>query len=263
MPSVSPMSESRIADRYVLLAPIGSGGEARVFRARDETNGSEVAVRLALNAATSIVAARPASAHAGWVQFLDSGVDPRHGVYQIFELLEGRTLGDVVRSGALPVAEWGAFVEESLDAVNALHLANWVHADLNAENFVRTASGWKLLELPFLRFVSAAARSTMFGSIYTLAPEQIDGVKASPRSDLYALGCLYYFAATGRWPHEGASTQEVAIHAIMHPADPLRESAPALPPAWCDWVMDLIARQPDDRPPSIAAARQLLADAVA
>jgi len=257
------MENTLIDGRYLLLAAIGSGGEARVFRARDEKNGSEVAVRLALNDAPSVVSAPPACSHQGWVQFFDSGVDPRHGDYQVFELLEARTLGEIVRAGALARDEWRAFVEESLAAVNALHLANWVHADLNAENFVRSASGWKLLELPFFRFESPAARSAMFGSIYTLAPEQIDGAKASARSDLYALGCLYYYAASARWPHEGASTQEVAIHAIMHPAGPLREAAPGLPPAWCDWVMKLIARLPDDRLPSVAAARQLLADAVA
>ena len=51
----------------------------------------------------------------------------------------------------------------------------------------------------------------MFGSIYTLAPEQIDGTKPSVRSDLYSLGCLYYYAACGKWPHAGNSVQEVAI----------------------------------------------------
>jgi len=257
------MISTRIADRYVLLAPLGSGGEARVFRARDETSGSEVAVRLALQDAASVVSAPPATSHEGWVQFFDSGIDHQHGVYQVFELLEGQSLGEIVRAGALHCDDWRAFVEESLAAVDALHRANWVHGDLNADNFLRTASGWKLLELPFHRFESSAARSTMFGSIYTLAPEQIDGAKTSPQSDLYALGCLYYYAASARWPHSGATVQEVAIHCIMHPASPLRDTAPGLPPGWCDWVMKLTERRPDDRLSSVAAARQLLADAVA
>jgi serine/threonine protein kinase len=72
------MINARIADRYTLVAAIGSGGEARVFRARDETTGCEVAVRLALKEATSVVSAPPACAHEGWVRFLDSGVDSRH-----------------------------------------------------------------------------------------------------------------------------------------------------------------------------------------
>jgi serine/threonine protein kinase len=257
------MIDARIADRYVLLAPIGSGGEARVYRARDETSGTEVAVRLALAEVASVISAPPPSSHENWVRYFDSGIDPQHGAYQVFELLEGQTLGEIVSIGPLTAEEWREFVEESLETVNALHLADWVHGDLNADNFLRTTAKWKLLELPFFRFESPASRSSMFGSIFTLAPEQVDGSKASVRTDIYALGCLYYYAASARWPHAGASVQEVAIHSLMHPADPLRAAVPTLPAAWCDWVMTLIARRPEDRAPSAAAARQLLADAVA
>ena len=83
------MIDARIADRYVLLAPIGSGGEARVYRARDETSGTEVAVRLALAEVASVISAPPPSSHENWVRYFDSGIDPQHGAYQVFELLEG------------------------------------------------------------------------------------------------------------------------------------------------------------------------------
>jgi serine/threonine-protein kinase len=257
------MLEARIADRFVLLAPLGSGGEARVFRARDESNGEEVAVRLALGPVTSVMSAPPARTHAGWVRFIDSGMDPQHGAYQVFELLKGETLGALVTSGSMDVSRWRPFVEQSLDAVEALHQANWTHGDLNADNFLLSASGWKLLELPFYRFESPTARSAIFGSIYTLAPEQIDGARPSARSDLYALGCLYYFMASREWPHTGTTVQEVAIDRLMRPPRPLRDAAPQLPASWSEWVMRLLARTPEERPPSIAAARQLLADAVA
>jgi len=257
------MISTRIADRYVLLAPLGSGGEARVFRARDETSGSEVAVRLALHDAASVVSAPPATSHEGWVQFFDSGIDHQHGVYQVFVLLEGQTLGEIVRAGALHCDDWRAFVEESLAAVDALHRANWVHGDLNADNFFHTAAGWKLLELPFFRFDPPPGRSALFGSIHTLAPEQIDGARADARSDLYALGCLYYYAASGAYPHPGATSQEVAIHCLRFAPESLSEKAPGLPAAWSDWVMTLLARDPQHRFPSVAAARQLLGVAVA
>jgi len=254
------MIPTRIADRYDLLAPLGSGGEARVFRARDE-RGGEVAVRLALGDVKSVVSAPPLVANEHWVRFLDAGIDPQHGAYQVFELLEGRTFGSL--GGTTDAGSWRLFVDQSLNAVDALHQAHWVHGDINADNFILTAGGWKLLELPFHRFETPAARSTMFGSIYTLAPEQIDGSQPSVRSDIYALGCLYYRAASGRWPHDGNSTQEIAIHCLMHPADDLKGETQGLPAPWCDWVMRLLARQPNDRPPSLAAARQLLAEAVA
>ncbi len=257
------MIHTRIADRYVLFAPLGSGGEARVFRARDEQNPGEVAVRLALGPVASVSSAAPSVEHENWVHYIDSGIDPQHGAYQVFELLEGKTLGEIVGSEPLSRDAWREFVDQSLVAVGALHRAEWIHADLNADNFLRTAAGWKLLELPFYRFETPAARSTMFGSIYTLAPEQIDGAKPDVRSDLYSLGCLYYYAAAGKWPHPGDTIQQIAIERLMHAPPDLRQLAPELPPAWADWTMKLLAVKPDGRFPSIATARQLLADAVA
>ena len=205
----------------------------------------------------------PAVLHEGWIRLLNSGSDPSHGAYQVFELLEGRTLAEAVQSGPLNSGDWVNFVVQSLDAVGALHGAGWIHGDLNAGNFVETAAGWKLLELPFCRFGATAGRSALFGSIHTLAPEQIDGAKADVRSDIYALGCLYYYAASGAYPHPGASSQEIAIHCLRFAAEPLRDQAPHLHAAWCDAVMKLIATQPGGRVDSIAAARHLLGVAVA
>jgi len=252
------MENTLIDGRYLLLAAIGFGGEARVFCARDTTTGNEVAVRLALRPDTHTASTQPPAFHDGWVRLLATGSDPQYGAYQVFELLEGRTLGQLIRSGPLDPNKWRLFVDQSLDAVEALHAAAWIHGDLNADNFFQTASGWKLLELPFLRFDPPQGRSVLFGSIHTLAPEQIDGARADARSDLYALGCLYYYAASGAQPHPGASRQEVAIHCLRFAPDPLSEKAPSLPAPWSAWVMNLLARKPQHRFPTIAAARQLL-----
>jgi len=257
------MIEARIAGRYVLLALLGTGGEARVFRARDEKQGYQVAVRLPLDSAASVAQPPPALKCEQWVQFIEAGTDAQHGAYQVLELLEGPTLAEMVRTAPLSREGWQEFVDQSLSAVEAVHGAGWVHGDLNADNFVRTSLGWKLLELPFYHFAVPAARSSMFGSIHTVSPEQIDGIKPAVPSDLYALGCLYYFAGAGRWPHPGKSVQEIAVERLMQAPESLRDFAPGLPAAVCDWVMLLLARHAGDRPPTVAAARQLLADAVA
>jgi serine/threonine protein kinase len=253
-----PMENTLIDGRYLLLADLGSGGEARVFRARDTTTGNETALRLALRPGAHTAFDSPPPFHDGWVRLLAAGTDPQYGAYQVFELLEGRTLGQLVPSGSLDPDEWRLFVDQSLDAVEALHDAGWTHGDLNADNFFQTASGWKLLELPFLRLDPPAGRSALFGSIHTLAPEQIDGARADVRSDLYALGSLYYYAASGAHPHPGASSQEVAIHCLRFAPEPLGEKAPGLPASWSAWVMTLLEREPGHRFPSVAAARQLL-----
>jgi serine/threonine protein kinase len=245
------MEDTLIAGRYELLEVIGSGGEARVYRARDATSDSEVAVRVGLQPilSESTSSATLPSFHANWVMLLDQGLDAVHGSYQVFELLEGQSLRQWVKSDPLDSEDWRIFVDQSLDAVDA---------DINADNFFATAAGWKLLELPFLRLQPPGHRSAIFGSIHTLAPEQIDGTRADVRSDLYSLGCLYYYAASGTYPHPGGTSQEVAIHCLRFDPEPLAEKAPRLPAPWSAWVMNFLARDPNERVVNIAAARQLL-----
>ncbi len=251
------MQNTLLDERYLLLETIGSGGEARVFRACDTQTGNLVAVRLALKPVTYL-APDSVPVHPLWVQFFHWGVDPQLGAYQIFELLEGTTLDAVIKSGPLDISAWRLFVEQSLDAVAALHSTGWIHGDLNAGNFFRTSFAWKLLELPFLRFDPPPNRSALFGSIHTLAPEQIDGAIADVRSDLYALGCLYYYAACGEFPHTGATSQEIAVQRLCFAPAALIDKAPHLPQALGAWVMPLLARNPQDRYVDATAARQLL-----
>jgi serine/threonine protein kinase len=248
-----------VDSRYELAEEIGRGGEARVFRARDVRTGNEVAVRLAAGPgfrAPGTVAPAP---HPGWVRLLDQGTDREQGVFQVFELLAGETLGAMVSKAPLQPDAWLAFVRQSLDAVEALHAGGWMHGDLNADNFFATPGpAWKLLELPFFRFVAAEKRSALFGSIYTLAPEQLQGSPPDARSDLYALGCLYYYAASGGYPNAGGRAQDIAVDRLRFAPEPLGEKAPQLSPACADWVMNLLEREPRDRPADLAAARQLL-----
>jgi eukaryotic-like serine/threonine-protein kinase len=260
------MDATIIDGRYLLIETLGSGGEANVYRALDNVDKTEVALRLSLYLGTlpeAVGVKPPATLHPGWVRLLTPGTDQVNGDYQIFELLEGATLSNLIKNAPLDTDAWRLFADQSLDAVEALHAAGWVHGDLNADNFFHTTSGWKLLELPFYRLTPPEARSPIFGSIHTLAPEQIDGAEADVLSDLYSLGCLYYYAASGAYPHPGATSQEVAIHCLLFPPEPLGDKAPHLPAAWADWVMNLLARERAQRISSVAGAHQLLRDAVA
>jgi serine/threonine protein kinase len=182
------------------------------------------------------------------VHFVAAGNDAQLGAYQVLELLEGQTLAQLIAAGPLDAATWRGFVTASLDAVGALHDVFWVHGDLNADNFFATPDGWKLIELPFLRLDPPKGRTAAFGSIHTLAPEQIDGAPPDARSDLYSLGCLYYYAASGTWPHPGPTAQDVAIHCLRFAPEPLADKAKSLPAPWCEWVMHFLARQPGERP---------------
>lgn len=248
-----------IASRYRLLENIGSGGEARVFRAHDLVAGMDVAVRLPPPGEAHGTIHEIPTYHPGWVRLLDRGTDREHGPYTVFELLRGKTLGALVRHRPFLPDAWLEFVRQSLEAIEALHHAGWVHGDLNADNFLLDAGvKWKLLDLPFQHAEPVKNRSPLFGSIYTLAPEQFGGQMAALRSDIYALGCLYYYAACGRYPHADGNEAEIAVGRLRFPAEPLHERAPSLSRTMASWVMRLLEREPDDRPASASEAWRLL-----
>jgi len=256
------METNLIGSRYFLVEPIGSGGEARVFRARDTTTETEVALRAPSEPRAAQTFEALPDFHENWVRLLDSGTDPEFGVYQVFELLKGETLGRIFERGPLNHEDWLSFAKQSLLAVEALHFAEMVHGDLNADNFFRAEESpalWKLLELPFLRFDPPPGRTFLFGSIRTFAPEQFDGAPVSVATDLYALGCLYYYAASGDYPHPGVTRQEIAVNCLRFDPMPLAEKAPQFPAGWSSWVMTLLARDPAKRFTSATAAHHLLA----
>jgi serine/threonine protein kinase len=248
------MDATIIDGRYLLLNPLGSGGEAQVFRARDNTDESDVALRLSINPGSACSAAEPPAHHDGWVRLLGVGNDSVFGAYQIFELLAGWTLAELIKVGTLNTEDWRKLVWQTLDALDDLHAGGWIHGDLNADNLFETAAGWKLLELPFHRFSPPENRSAVYGSIHTIAPEQIDRAPASVQTDLYSMACLYYYAASGSYPHPGANSREIAIHCLRFPPEPLAQKAPQLPAAWCEWIMGLLARDPAQRLYSPGAA---------
>jgi serine/threonine-protein kinase len=249
-----------VAGRYELGEPLGAGGEARVFRAHDRATGEEVAMRIkAESAGDAPLPPSPPTLHPGWVRLLDRGVDPACGTFVTCELLRGETLGARVSRQPLATSAVLEFARQALDAVGALHAAGWVHGDLNADNFLfHEGRTWKLLELPFHHGAPPETRSALFGSIYTLAPEQIAGRPPDTASDLFALGCLSYYAASGHYPHGDGSGAEIAIGRLRFAPAPLGDLAPHLPARLGAGIMRLLARDPVDRPPDAAAACQLL-----
>jgi serine/threonine protein kinase len=255
-----------IDQRYELLDLIATGGEAHVYRARDLSTAEEVVLRLPDHPADSHSTQSAPAHHPGWVRLLATGRDPRRGFYQVFEYLRGEPLPRHIARGPLDLPGWLLFVRQSLDAISALHESGWIHDDLHAENWCQVKpdalSDWKLLELPFLSLRPPQKRSSIYGSIHTLAPEQLGGIAPNPSSNLYALGCLYYYAATTVYPHAGATAQEIAISRLRYPPEPFGEKARTFPASLSAWVMTLLDRDPLRRPPSVAAARGLLAGCI-
>lgn len=262
-------------ERYELLAPIAEGGLGAVFRARDTQQGREVAIKRILankvgGCGTAVDAlireARKQSKvqHPNVVAVYDFGVDSEGG-FIVMELAEGETLENVILHGALTADDFDALVRQTLDGMSAVHAKGILHLDLKPGNLMiqRLPDGG--LQVKILDF--GLAKSTprvgepalkacegLLGSIHFMAPEQFERAPVDARTDIYALGCIYYYALTQKHPFDGETKPQV-MAAHLHPrTPPLGTLRPDLPARTVKWVEWLINRVPANRPASVAEA---------
>ena len=98
----------------------------------------------------------------------------------------------------------------------------------------------------------------MLGSLYYMAPERFDRLPCDARSDLYSIGCVFYFAFSGLAPFQGETAPQVMVAHLRHLVVPLRQRRPDLNAYLAGWVEWLMMRDPADRPTSASAALALL-----
>ncbi len=264
-----------IADRYRLMAKIGSGGAGVVWRAQDSLLDREVAVkeiaRLAVLDADEraesyermLREARAAARiiHAGVAAVYDV-VSEDGCPYIVMELVHGRPLSEIIDvDGPLPPAEVADIGRQVLDALMTGHAAGVLHRDLKPANLMITRQGRAVLTDFGIASVAGDPSLTRTGMVIGtpgyLAPERIRGEPATPAADLWSLGATLYMAACGHGPFEGYDGAIATMYKIAteDPAElpvdgPLRHVVGAL-----------IARDPWRRPDAAEAARAL--DAVA
>jgi len=253
----------------LLLERLGGGSQADVFRAWDPELRREVALKLLRADAAGpgddalIAEGRAAAAirHANVVTVY--GVERHEGrVGLSMELLRGATLEqEVFANGPLEPAAAARLAAEIGAALAAVHEAGLVHRDLKPANVVR-AEGGRFVLADFglgLRAATAAAAGAPGTPMY-MAPETLAGGPASPRSDVYALGLLTWFALAGRHPFAVTTLDELRAAAAAGPAPRLRELQPGIPPRLAAAIERVLAASPDARP---AGAREFAAEVAA
>ncbi|MFT3710198.1 MAG: serine/threonine-protein kinase [Archangium sp.] len=246
---------------------LGRGAMGEVYEARREAIGRRVALKVlrqgtdtALNAAKRLLEeARAVNVirHPGIIQIFDVGVMESRRPYLVMELLEGRSLGTVLRRGALQLAEATHVLEQILCALVAAHSAGVVHRDLKPSNVFLIDEGVKLLDFGVARREGReellTAPATTVGSIGFMAPEQLRG-QSAPASDLYALGCLAFLMLTGQPVFATRSLPENArLHLLATPPR-LRSLNAQLSRELEAWVACLLEKSPDERFSSAAVA---------
>ncbi len=210
--------------RYHITERIAAGGMGEVYRAHDAVLAREVAIKVlhrSLSGDQGFVdrfrrEARAAATlnHPNIVGVYDWGaVDGIY--YMVMEYVHGRSVREILNAhGAFAPGQAAAILDQTLAALDHAHTKGIVHRDLKPENILITAEGVvKLTDLGLAR-AFADAKSTragaVTGTVQYLAPEQIRGEPADPRSDLYALGIVGYELLTDRVPFTGETPMAIA-----------------------------------------------------
>ena len=261
---------ARMDDRYEIRGKVGQGGIGAVYRAYDKNLSREVAVKRILpeggahlekeatRQLTKEAGALSALQHPHIVTIYDVGID-EDGPYVVMELLNGKTIDEVVEKASFTWQDFREFALQTQEALVAAQDMTLVHRDLKPTNVMLTwlPSGKfqvKIVDFGLAKFSPKPSLQTIdqkdsiFGSIFFMSPEQFERTELDFRTDMYSIGCVYYYALTGVYPFNGETGPQVMVAHLDHRVYPLNEIRPDLPRWVCDWVMWHINRLPDHRP---------------
>ena len=276
-----PLPEGTRLGPYALSGPLGSGGMGEVYRARDDRLGREVAIKVlpsALSEDTDRRArfeqeARSASAlnHPNIVTVYDIGSSDS-AYFIAMELVEGRTLRELVSSGSIPTRRLLAIAGQVADGLAKAHAAGIVHRDLKPENVMVNKDGFvKILDFGLAKLVApiqdggsllpTTAPGTqpgiVLGTIGYMSPEQASGEPVDFRSDQFALGAILYEMATGKRAFQKKTAVETLSAIIREDPEPIAVTNPDAPTP-LRWIVErCLAKEPEGR---YASTRDLARD---
>ncbi len=266
---------------FEILAPIGAGGMGEVYRARDSRLGREVAVKV-LPVEFSADAerrrrfeqeARSASAlnHPNIVTIHEIG-STDSTIYIAMELLEGRTLREVLHGNALPTKKLLDLACQISDGLARAHAAGIVHRDLKPENVMVSREGTaKILDFGLAKLVKTSegeasdlptrTQGTQAGAVMGTAgymsPEQASGKPVDFRTDQFSLGSIFYEMATGKRAFHRSTNAETLTAIIREEVEPVAQINPSVPAPF-RWIVErCLQKDPEER---YASTRDLARD---
>ncbi len=270
---------------YEINSPLGSGGMGEVYRARDTRLGRDVAIKVLPAHLSSDPDLRQRMEREGRaISSLNHphictlhDVGSQDGVdFLVMEHLEGETLADRLRRGAMPLEEALQITIKIADALDKAHARGIVHRDLKPANIMLTKNGPKLMDFglakpapglsstsgagsltPSTPTMSAAALSgsadpltqkgTVVGTFQYMAPEVLQGAEADARSDIFSFGCVLYEMFTARRAFEGKSQFSVLGAILDKEPDRISAVMPNSPPRLDETVWRCLVKNPDQR----------------
>lgn len=262
---------------YQVRRCIGRGGMGIVYEAEHVTLGRKVALKLLRSEYAHSPHVRPllrearttsAIQHRGIVDVFGFGQHPDFGPYLVMEYLEGQPLHELISRQA-PLAPVRAIqlLIEVFDALAAAHAHGVIHRDLKPSNLFLAheregSESVKVLDFGLAKRTpatdSVASNSEIFvGTPHYMAPEQALNEAVGPQTDLYAVGVIAFEMLTRRRPFPGRSNLELVAHHLKSPP-PRPSFYVELPARLDDFVLGLLAKDPQQRPASARQAAQEL-----
>jgi serine/threonine protein kinase len=257
-----PLAAGTRLGPYEIVSSLGKGGMGHVYKARDTRLGRMVAVKVS-KAKYSQRAEREARAvaalnHPNVCQLYDVGPN-----YLVMELIEGERL-----RGPIPPAQALEYARQILDALDAAHKKGIVHRDLKPSNIMVTRSGVKLLDFGLAKLQAVVSsdddtvtdgltgEGQIVGSLHYASPEQLQGVDADARTDIFGFGLVFYEMLTGKRAYE--STGASLIADIIHKDPPGLETLRTIAPPFESIVRTCLAKDAEQRWQSARELKQVL-----
>ncbi|MGH9473257.1 MAG: WD40 repeat domain-containing serine/threonine protein kinase [Terriglobales bacterium] len=257
---------------YEIVGTLGAGGMGEVYRARDPRLGREVAVKVlpaamagdaqALRRMEQEARAIAALNHPNLLSVHELGQTPEGLPYIVSELLEGESLRERLRSGALGQRRAVEYAIQIARGLAAAHDKGIVHRDLKPENIFVCGDGRiKILDFGLAKLSAAVsaedvtaagpgagtAPGVVLGTMGYMAPEQVRGQATDARSDIFSFGAVLYEMLAGRRPFAGDSAADVMSAILKEEPPELSVTGGGIAPALERIVRHCLEKQPRQR----------------
>jgi len=256
---------------YKIEGILGEGGMGTVYRARDNTLERTLALKVIKSGGLGpdgyerfLREARACSRinHPNIVTVYSAG-EENGRPYLAMELLQGKTLAQVLDEGSIPWEKALFWVYSILDAIDELHKEGIIHRDLKPDNMMITRNGnVKLMDFGIARLAESATltqEGAVMGTAFYMSPEQVRGEKVDLRSDIFAMGCVLYQLLTGEVPFPGEQPLAVMYRIQNESPKPLSDFPRKFPEQLQNTVMQALDKDAGRRFKDAASFQSALA----